>query len=76
MQKRDKVYQQGQVDQFNRSRNEIVTENHKEKNDYYEKKIKPTSSHNPMPSWKLINKMDRIVAIKQHTISIIDPAWD
>jgi hypothetical protein len=26
-----------------------------------------------MSSWKLISKMDRIVAIKQHTISIIDP---
>ena len=48
MQKRDKAYQRGQVDQFKRLRNKIVTEIRKEKNDYYDKKIKPTlSSHNP-----------------------------
>ena len=73
MQKRDKAYQRGQVDQFKRLRNKIFIENRKEKTDYYDKKITPKSSHNPMSSWKLIKKMDRIVAMKQHTISITDP---
>ena len=40
------------------------------KNKFYDKRIKPISSHNPKLWWKQIKK---VVGTKQDSVSIIDP---
>ena len=70
MHNRNKAYQRGQAERFKYLRNKIVAEIRKEKNKSYDKRIKPTSSHNPKLRWKQIKK---IVGTKQDSVSFIDP---
>ena len=42
----DKAYQRGQVKCFKSLRNKLVSEIRKEKNKFYDKRIKPLNSHN------------------------------
>ena len=67
---RDKAYQRGQVERFKSLRNKIVYEIRKEKNKFYDKRIKPLNSHNSKLWWKQIKT---VVGSKQDSISIIDP---
>ena len=67
---RDKAYQKGQVERSKYLRNKIVSEIRKEKNKFYEKRIRPLNKHNPKLWWKQIKK---VVGSKKDPISIIDP---
>ena len=69
MHNRDKAYQRGQVERFKYLRNKIVSEIRKEKNKFYDKRIKPLNNSNPKLWWKQIKK---VVGRKQDSISIID----
>ena len=69
MHNRDKANQRGQAERFKYLRNKIVSEIRKEKNKFYDKRIKPISSHNPKLWWKQIKK---VVGTKQDSVSIID----
>jgi hypothetical protein len=70
MHNRDKAYQRGQAERFKYLRNKIVSEIRKEKNKFYDKRIKPICSHNPKQWWKQIKK---VVGTKKDSVSIIDP---
>ena len=70
MQNRDKAYQKGQVERSKYLHNKIVSEIRKEKNKFYEKRIRPLNKHNPKLWWKHIKK---VVGSKKDPISIIDP---
>ena len=70
MYNRDKAYQGGQVKRFKSLRTKIVSEIRKEKNKFYDKRIKPLGSHNPKLWWKQIKK---VAGSKPESISIIDP---
>ena len=70
MYNRDKACQRGQVERFKSLRNKVVSEIRKEKNKFYDKRVKPLNSHNPKQWWKQIKK---VVGSKRDPISIIDP---
>ena len=64
MYNRDKAYQRGQVERFKYLSNKIVSEIRKEKNKFYDKRIKSLNNHNPKLWWKQIKK---VVGSKQDT---------
>ena len=66
----DKAHQRGQVERFKYLRNKIVSEIQKEKNKFYDKRIKALNNYNPKLWWKQIKK---VVGRKQDSIAIIDP---
>ena len=70
MYNRDKAHQRGQVKRFKSLQYKIVSEIWKEKNKFYDKKVKPLNSHNPKLWRKQIKK---VVGSKQDSISITDP---
>ena len=47
-----------------------MSEIRKEKNKFYDKRIKPLNNHNPKLWWKQIKK---VVGSKRDSISIVDP---
>ena len=68
----DKAYHRGQVERFKYLRNKIVSEIRKEKNKFYDKRIKPLNNHGPKLWWKH-EQIKKVVGSKQDSISIIDP---
>ena len=70
MYNRNKACQRGLVERFKYLWNKTVSEIRKEKNKFYDKRIKPLNNHNPKLGWRQIRK---VVGSKQDSISIIDP---
>ena len=70
MYNRNKACQRGLVERFKYLWNKTVSEIRKEKNKFYDKRIKPLNNHNPKLGWRQIRK---VVGSKQDSISLQIP---
>ena len=73
IQKRDKAYQLGRVDQSKLLRNLIVAEIRKAKRVFYEQNIKPFHNQNSKKWWENVK---RIVGNKRQNFDLSDPLSD
>ena len=73
IQKRDKAYQLGRVDQSKKLRNLIVAEIRKAKRVFYEQNIKPFHNQNSKKWWENVK---HIVGNKRQNFDLSDPLLD